>query len=162
MLDTGGGIKQGLPHFNNEPFFAVSGDSFWSNAEQSALQNMSAYWDADQMDLLLLLQPVDHVIGHAVGDYDFKTNNTSNGIINRSKSRTGTHMWTSVRICKPSLFKGTPDKTAFSFLDLMDKAQDQQSLYGLEHDGQWFHITTPEDLDQVNTMDLSQKIKRIA
>lgn len=153
LLDTGGGIKTGLPYFDNEAFFAVSGDSFWSNGKIPALKHMAQNWNPEHMDLLLMLQPHSRVTGYTVGDYDF-VNNTQNGPIKRSHTRTGTHMWTSVRICTPSLFNDTADNQSFSFLEIMDKAENNNRIAGLEHDGEWYHISTPEDLDEINALDI--------
>ncbi len=58
-------------------------------------------------------------------------------------------MFAGVRLCHPRIFEGIPDGK-FSFLHLMDKAEQAGRLYGLEHDGDWHHISTPEDLAAVN------------
>ena len=54
-----------------------------------------------------------------------------------------------VRILHPRLFDGSPDG-AFSFLELMDKAEKSGRLYGLAHTGAWHHISTPEELLRVD------------
>lgn len=154
LLDTGGGIKTGLPYFEGKPFFALSSDSFWSNRDANALNRMAENWTNEHMDLLLMLQPLDKVIGHCVGDYDFIQSSDANKI-KRSHKRIGTHMWTSVRICKPSLFDNTPENHAFSFLQIMDKAEKNNSLYGLEHNADWYHVSTSKDLEYINANDLS-------
>ncbi len=69
-------------------------------------------------------------------------------------------MWTSVRLCGPSLFEDTPDDH-FSFLELMDRAESRGRLYGLIHDGDWHHISTPADLERV-TKRRDEKSKKIS
>ncbi|MBU0800726.1 MAG: nucleotidyltransferase family protein [Alphaproteobacteria bacterium] len=149
LLDTGGGIKNALHTMGADPFYIVSGDSFWDNGPSgNALHRMAKMWDPDKMDLLLMMQPVDKLhTSHAVGDYDL----LPDGRAVRSHTRTGTHMWTSIRMCDARLFDGTPDEP-FSFLTLMDRAESKGRLYALVHDGAWYHITTPEDLDQINAV----------
>jgi MurNAc alpha-1-phosphate uridylyltransferase len=44
---------------------------------------------------------------------------------------------------------------------LMDRAQEQGRLHGLVHDGEWYHITTPGDLDRVNEA-LAEKKRALA
>ena len=39
----------------------------------------------------------------------------------------------------------------FSFLKCMDDAQAQNLLGGVVHTGDWYHISTPQDLDDVNS-----------
>ena len=149
LLDTGGGLKNGLHAMGDMPFYAVSGDSFWHDGPAgNALHRLAAAWDPAKMDLLLLLQPLDRLhTAHAVGDYDL----TPDGRAVRSLAQKGAYMWTSVRICDSRLFADTPDGP-FSFLTLMDRAQAAGRLYALVHDGEWFHITTPGDLQQIDAV----------
>lgn len=149
ILDTGGGIKHALAHFNGEDFFVLSGDGLWSNApEQKTLEKMAEAWNPDLMDILILLQPVEsmyHTKG--VGDYDLD----DQGRAVRSLTQSGSHMFTSMRINKSSIFEDTPD-TPFSYLQLLDGAQARGRLYGMVHVGDWHHISTPDDLDAVRTL----------
>ena len=52
-----------------------------------------------------------------------------------------------MQILSPRLFKETPDG-AFSLNRLYDQAIEAGRLYGLVHDGVWFHLSTPDDLHQ--------------
>lgn len=147
LLDTGGGIKKALSMVGDDPFFVVSGDSVWEDGVgDSALSRLSEAWNPDIMDILILLQPCSRMtLTHSVGDYDLD----HEGKAIRSLDQNGEYMWTSIRLCKASLFNDSPDG-AFSFLTLLDKAQEQGRLYGLVHDGEWHHISTPSDLERVN------------
>ena len=147
LLETGGGVKKALNTMGGGPFFVVSGDSFWIDRPgQKALKRMAAAWDPEKMDLLLMMQPLSKMIlTEGRGDYDV----LPDGRAVRSKSKSGACMWTSVRLCTPELFEDTPDDH-FSFLELMDRAESRGRLYGLIHDGDWHHISTPDDLERVN------------
>lgn len=149
ILDTGGGIKNALENFNGEDFFVLSGDGLWSNApDQNTLNTMAERWNPDIMDILILLQPVEsmaHTKG--VGDYDLD----EQGRAVRALKQDGAYMFTSMRINKTSIFENTPD-TPFSYLQLLDRAQEQGKLYGIIHAGDWHHISTPDDLDAVRTL----------
>ena len=147
LLDTGGGIRNGLGSMGDGPFYIVSGDSFWADGPSgNALKRLAAAWDPAKMDLLLMLQPLARLhTDHAVGDYDIQPD----GRIVRSKTQTGAYMWTSIRICDSTLFNDTPEGP-FSFLTLMDRAESRGRLYGMVHDGEWYHITTPDDLTQID------------
>ncbi len=156
LLDTGGGIKNALNTMGEDPFYIISGDSLWTNGpDKTALERMAAAWNPDKMDLLLLLQPVSRMTTtQGVGDYDL----ADNGSAIRSPDKKGSYMWTSIRICKPELFKDTPD-TPFSFLEIMDKAEQNGRLHGLIHDADWHHISTAADLERVNkTFAASQRV----
>lgn len=146
ILDTGGGIKNAIHHFT-EPFYVVSGDSVCEDdPDQNALKAMAEMWDSNTMDILLLLQPVNTMaLTHGVGDYDLD----DQGRAVRSLDKDGKYMWTSIRINHPAIFENTPDQP-FSYLQLLDKAQENGRLYGMVHKGTWHHISTPDDLKAVN------------
>ena len=145
LLDTGGGIKAAISHFD-APFLVLSGDSVWEDAPgQNTLETLAAYWDPARMDILILLQAIETMtLTHALGDYDLD----EDGHAHRSINKTGRYMWTSIRINAPEIFGNAPDGP-FSYLDLLDTAQAKGRLYGLVHHGEWHHISTPADLDAV-------------
>lgn len=150
LLETGGGIQHGLPLIDDKPFFIVNGDAFWDDAgSDTAFTRLSDMWVnlGDKVDLILLLQPVSEMkLTKGVGDYDFVED--GEGRITRDKSQKGDYMFAGVRVCHPRLFDGAPGGR-YSFLQLMDKADELQKLYGLEHKGGWHHISTPEELKAV-------------
>lgn len=154
LLNTGGGIVKALDYFEGQDFFVIAGDSYWLDGpKESALARLEAHWNPVIMDILLLLEPVSRMaLTQGVGDYDFigtpPVKSLGFGPIQRSHSQTGTHMFTSLRINSARVFDGAPTG-AFSYLDLMDKAESQGRLYGLEHDGFWHHLSTPGDVARV-------------
>ncbi len=148
LLDTGGGIQNAL-HYFDAPFFVVSGDSLWENAEnEQTLVQLAQGWNPEIMDILLLLQPVETMmVTQGVGDYDV----CPDGRVVRSLEKKGLAMFTSIRINHPRIFPSGKTEP-FSYLSLLDKAQSQGRLYGVEHHGVWHHISTPEDVAAVNAL----------
>ncbi|NBX66423.1 MAG: nucleotidyltransferase family protein [Proteobacteria bacterium] len=147
LLDTGGGIKNALRYLDTEkPVFVLSGDSILVDApHEKSLPALENAWDADTMDLLLSLQPLETMtLTPAVGDYKLV-----NGQPIRTPDHSGKYMWNSARILHPRLFKNTPDEP-FSFLSLMDQAQKNGRLAAHIHKGDWHHLTTPQDVMAVN------------
>ena len=146
LLDTGGGVKKMIPQIGDDAFYVLNGDALWTDGETAALDRMAMHWNPDIMDILILLQPVNTmVLTQGFGDYTV----TEDGRAIRSHDKSGTHMWTSIRICKPEIFSTAPDG-AFSFLKLLDEAETKGRLYALEHDADWHHISTPADLERVD------------
>lgn len=151
LLDTGGGIKNGLPTIlSDRPFYVVSGDSYWEDAAgHSVLKDMAQAFNPATMDMMLLLRNLSSMtITKGSGDYDIR----ANGQIVRSLNQSGQYAWTSVRIIKNnSLFKGTPEGP-FSFRILMDEAEKSGRLYGHIHQAEWHHFSTPADVEAVNRL----------
>jgi len=150
LLDTGGGLQNGLQYLDrNEPVFAVAGDSIWEDPiiGPTTLQQMENAWDPATMDMLFLLQPLETMqLTHGIGDYDL-----IDGKPARSKTRTGAYMWTSVRIMKPSVFEPARP-LPFSYLDIMDEVEAKGRLAAIVHQGDWQHLSTPDDVDTLNTL----------
>ncbi len=156
LLDTGGGIRKAARMLGDDPFYVLSGDAFWTEGpNKTALQRLSDAWDPDKMDILILLQKADEMtLTEGIGDYDLD----QDGHATRSPDKKGKYMFTSIRIMKPEVLRGSPEG-AFSYLDLLDNAEEKGKLYGLVHEGQWHHISTPGDLQRV---DLHLKAKGAA
>ena len=149
LLDTGGGVKKARHLLKNDAYFLINGDAFWTDsANDSALNRLANQWDSEKMDILILLQPVANMtLTKGIGDYDIDPQ----GRAIRSHDKTGQYMFGGIRIAKSNL-TDTHQEDVFSFLKLMDAAQNKGTLYGLVHDADWHHISTPEDLDNVNAI----------
>ena len=149
LLDTGGGIRNALDDFDEE-FFVLSGDSVWEEeaSGENLLRDLVAAWVPEKMDILIVLQPAESmVLTQGVGDYDLD----DQGRAVRSLDKSGAYMFTSIRINAKCIFDVAPDTgVAFSYLELLDAAQAAGRLYGIVNKGMWHHISTPQDLENVN------------
>ena len=147
LLETGGGAVQALHYLDaDKPFYMINGDAYWVNPHNGkSLENLSNQWNTKTHDLLLLLQSCASMnLTGAVGDYQIV-----DGQAVRSKSQDGSYMFTGVRICNPKILEQYKAER-FSFLEIMDAVENKNRLGGLEHNGQWYHISTPADLEEVN------------
>jgi MurNAc alpha-1-phosphate uridylyltransferase len=143
LLETGGGVAMALPHLGPGPFAVVNGDAFWLDGPTPALRRLAAAFDPAEMDALLLMVRTTQVDG-AVGQGDFLLDPI--GRMRRPKEREiAPYLFAGVQILSPTLFDGAPSG-AFSLNRLYDRALEAGRLYGLVHDGVWFHLSTPEDL----------------
>lgn len=146
LLDTGGGAVKAMQYFSNEPFYMINGDAFWVNPKgQDTLELLSKAFEEFNCDLILLLQSTESMaLTGAVGDYHLR-----NGNAVRAHDKQGDHMFTGIRICHPRILKEYKEEF-FSFLKIMDEMDVKKDLYGQSHDGEWYHISTPDDLAEVN------------
>ena len=148
LLDTGGGVKKALDTMQGQPFYLINGDALWSDKDTSALERLYMNWDVKTTDILLLLQDKNEMsLTQGVGDYNLKGN--QNAV--RALDKTGQYMFGGIRIVSPHMFDNASNG-AFSFLELMDKAEQDGRLKAIVHDGDWHHISTPQDLEQVNAV----------
>lgn len=149
LLETGGGVKAALPHLGEAPFAVVNGDAFWLDGPTPALQRLAAAFDPARMDALLLLVRTALVEGEA-GRGDFFMDPL--GRLRRPKEREiCPYLFGGVQILAPALFSAAPEGP-FSLNRLYDRAMEEGRLYGLVHDGAWFHLSTPRDLERAERL----------
>jgi N-acetyl-alpha-D-muramate 1-phosphate uridylyltransferase len=146
ILETGGGTKKALPLLGSDPFFVVNAKIIWLNGREDALHRLAKAWDGERMDSLLLLQPTVTAIGYdGAGDFQMD----QDGRLKRRKEwEVAPFLYSGVNITHPRLFDGAPDG-AFSVNLLWDRAIEQGRLAGIRHDGEWYHVSTPQHLREV-------------
>jgi MurNAc alpha-1-phosphate uridylyltransferase len=158
LLDTGGGVKNALAHFGDEPFYVLNGDVVLVDDDVSSLKSMAEKWDGQKMDLLLLVCPLAKVNDPDLkGDYSM---NADGQLAHRKRAPADVplHVFAGPRIVHPRVFQKTPDG-AFSFVEIFNRAEDERRLYGLVYTGDYYHVGTPEMLAQTNQA-LRQKKKQ--
>jgi MurNAc alpha-1-phosphate uridylyltransferase len=145
LLETGGGVARALPRLGPGPFTVVNGDSMWLDGPVPALTRLAAAFDPARMDGLLLLVRTAQVDGE-VGSGDFLLDPL--GRLRRPKEReVAPYIFAGVQVLSPTLFAGAPTGR-FSLNRLYDRAIAAGRLYALVHDGVWFHLSTPPDLER--------------
>lgn len=146
-LDTGGGVRNALPVLGNQPFFVINGDSVWLDGLRDSLDRFAEVWDGEAMDILLMLYPFARVLGwHGYGDYAM---DPLGRLARRSEGRVAPYAYMGVSIIHPRVFADLRED-GFSLNLLYDRAEEAGRLYGALHDGLWYHISTPPDLEQAN------------
>ena len=144
LLDTGGGVANALDRLGDQPFYVLNGDVFWLDGYTPALARLAAAWDDSRMDALLLMAPTAWAIGYeGAGDFQLDIAGQAR---RRQELEVAPCAFTGIQILHPRLFAEAP-AGAFSLNRLYDTAAAAGRLYGLVHDGLWFHIGTPGDLD---------------
>ena len=145
LLETGGGIRNALPHLGEAPFAVANGDAFWLDGPTPALLRLAAAFEEARMDALLLMVRAAAVEGD-VGLGDFLLDPL--GRIRRPKEReVAPYLYAGVQIVHPRLLDGT-EAGRFGLMGPWMRAIGAGRLFGLVHDGAWFHLSTPPDLQR--------------
>ena len=145
LLETGGGVKAALPHLGGEPFFVVNSDAVWRDGPTPALQRLAGQWSDKHMDALLLLVPTPAVPGAIIsdrGDYHLEPDGAAR---RRAEGEIAPFLFGGIQILHRRLFDTAPDGP-FSLNLLYDAAEAAGRLYGVRHDGEWYHVGTPGEL----------------
>jgi MurNAc alpha-1-phosphate uridylyltransferase len=143
LLETGGGIRRALPRLGEQPFIVVNGDAYWLDGPTPALTLLQQHFDPARMDGLLLLIRTAQVEGE-VGRGDFHLDGA--GRLRRPKgAEIAPFLFGGVQVMAPALVAPEPEGR-FSLNRCFDRAIGAGRLFGLVHDGEWFHLSTPADL----------------
>ncbi|MBM3950747.1 MAG: nucleotidyltransferase family protein [Rhodospirillales bacterium] len=142
-LETGGGVRHALPLLGAGAFFVVNADVLWLNGPYDALARLQNHWRESEMDALLLLLETTAAFGYD-GAGDFLTD-PAGRLARRPEREIAPYLFTGVQILHPRLFEDAP-AGAFSLNVLYDRALAVGRLYGVVHDGEWFHVGTAEGL----------------
>jgi MurNAc alpha-1-phosphate uridylyltransferase len=149
LLETGGGVAKALPLLGTDPFYVCNADIIWTDGTVPALSRLARAFDPSRMDGLLLLQPVDTAFGYdGAGDFHLGDDGR---LRRRKKEETTPLLFAGVQILHPRLFEDHPGG-AFSLNLLYDRAIASDRLFGLVHDGGWYHIGTPSALAEAEAL----------
>jgi len=148
LLDTGGGIANALEMLGDEPFYVVNTDAFWLNGPFYALSRIAGTWKDDEMDGLLLLHSTVEAYGYT-GRGDFSAG--GDGLLTRRlEGEVSPWLFTGIQLLHPRLFDDAP-QGAFSLNVLYDRVMENERLFGAVHDGEWFHVGSPEGLEEAES-----------
>ncbi len=143
ILDTGGGIAHALPLLGPDPFYVINAKIVWRGGQDEALRRLGAAWNESRMDALLLLQPTVSAVGYE-GPGDLAMDQFGR-LRFRRDPEIAPFVYASIQIVHPRLFEGAPGG-AFPLRPLWERAAEAGRLYGLRHDGEWYHVSTPQGL----------------
>jgi len=142
-LETGGGVAKALPLLGDQPFYVANSDTIWLDGPTPALDRLAAIWDAERMDALLLLMSAPRADDYdGAGDFLM---DPAGRLTKRPERMIAPYVYAGLQIASPRLFRDRPEGS-FGFMRLWLRAQEEGRLFGLVHDGAWFHVGTPDTL----------------
>jgi MurNAc alpha-1-phosphate uridylyltransferase len=156
LLDTGGGVARALPLLG-EAFFVVNGDVFWLDSEDPALLRLATVFDPRAMDAVLLLQRTATAVGYeGNGDYFLDPPDKPR---RRREREVAPYLFAGIQLLHRRLFDWVPGRV-FSLVRLFDRAEAAGRLSAIVHDGEWYHVGTPEGLAMTRERLSSHHIER--
>ncbi|UVI39123.1 nucleotidyltransferase family protein [Qipengyuania spongiae] len=141
LLETGGGmVKARDAGLLPDPFFCSNADSIWLDGPRNAFLDLSAHWDAERMDALLLVVPHDQTLNFD-GKGDFYMG--PRGQLSRKlPGRIAPFIYTGIQLVSHRLLRDAPEGK-FSTNILWDRAIEEERLYGLAFSGLWIEVGRP-------------------
>lgn len=141
LLETGGGVRKALPLLGPRSFYVLNADILWLNGARPALARLDQRWERDRMDALLLLKRTADAHGYE-GRGDFFMDGEGK-VRRRGEQDVAPFIYAGVALMTPEAFDGQPVEP-FSLNRIFDRLLAAGRLFGIVHDGPWFHVGTPD------------------
>jgi MurNAc alpha-1-phosphate uridylyltransferase len=156
LLETGGGVAHALPLLGDS-FFVVNADVFWLDGKEHALARLAASFDPARMDAVLLFQRTTNAVGYeGSGDYFLDPLGVPR---RRGEREIAPFLFSGMQLLHRRLFDGIAEPR-FSLNLLYDRAQRAGRLTAIVHDGEWYHVGTPDGLAATRARLTSHRIER--
>ncbi len=148
ILDTGGGLKNALPHMAGDIVATLNSDAIWS--EQNPLDILMSAWKP-QMSGLLLTVPIDQTVGYSrSGNFEFTTDSQ----LLRSESG---QVYTGAQLIRKEVVLAHSEPK-FSLNTVWDKLIQTGGLYGVSYSGRWADVGTPAGIELAEDMLLANDV----
>ena len=139
LLDQGGGIKKVLPLLGKTPFYICNTDAIWLEGPHSNIARLAEVWDADKMDILLLVASTANSVGvDWPGDFSMDQDGR---LKKRYEGEVVPFVFSGIGLIKPEVFEAL-EGDSFRLAPLFFSAAERGRLFGLRLDGFWLHIGT--------------------
>jgi MurNAc alpha-1-phosphate uridylyltransferase len=148
LLETGGAVAamRAQGKLGEGPVLVVNGDAYWVDGPIPMLKRLERMFVPARHDALLLLARTAGTPSETrQGDFAWPTG----GALTRRREReVAPYVYAGVQIIAPALLDYAPGGAQkFSFNLLWDAALAAGRLSAMVHDGVWFHLSTPDDLE---------------
>ncbi|SFR34204.1 nucleotidyltransferase family protein [Litoreibacter janthinus] len=137
ILDTGGGLKAALAELGTDPVFTLNSDAVW--AGPNPLDCLRDAWRPYEMGALLLLVPIDRMIGYT------RTGNFAADAQGRLTRDTSGMVYSGAQLLHTDGLAAI-DEASFSLNLLWDQLLPEGQLFGVEYPGFLADVGTPDGI----------------
>lgn len=145
LLESGGGIMKALPLLGADPFYLINSDTFWLDKDEPNLARLAKFFDANSMDILLMLASHNQATGHGTSsDFVVSSDGRLTRFANREPDDTSAgYIYAGAAILHPRIFDGV-EGDVHSLNREFNTANAAGRLYGLPMTGHWLTVGTPD------------------
>ena len=142
ILETGGGVLNAIDKLG-DVFVVSNTDSIVIDNDKNFINYMIDNFTDDIDGLLLMVDKTQATNYTGSGDVDIDE------LGNITRNENGQYVFCGVQILRKSAFDGL-EKGKFSLNVIYDKLIVAGKLKAIVHTGDWYHISTPDDVERVN------------
>jgi len=131
---------------------------FWLEGREPALHRLAAAFDPERTDAALLLQRTVTAVGYEGRGrlFDRSVGKTATAA---GSARGAPFLFAGIQLLHRRAFAGISERV-FSSVRLFDHAEETGRLQVIVHDGEWYHIGTPQGLAATRERLASHRIER--
>jgi MurNAc alpha-1-phosphate uridylyltransferase len=148
LLDTGGAVlaalADGLLGGPEAPFFVVNSDSVWLDGPLPTLERIRRALRPGIDGVILVHRTFQIHADVGFGDFFLDSWGTPR---RRREREIAPYLYAGITLARPALFAGLANPE-ISMNGVWDRAIEAGRLAAMVHDGLWFHLTRPEDLQE--------------
>ena len=146
LLDTGGAVASALAAgaLGEEPFYVVNSDVIWFNGPSPTLPRLAEAHDPAVSDATLLFHRTYQIFTE-VGRGDFGLDEWGVPKL-RGENQVVPYVFAGVQILSPAALEGR-EVESFSMYGVWADLIERRRIRAIVHDGLWFHMSRPEDID---------------
>ena len=149
LLETGGGMVKALPLLGSDPVLACNIDAIWTEDDAPIITSLMKRWDADIMEDLLLLAPIERTLGyHGKGDFLFAHDG---GLERRGERKAAPYVYAGVQITRLDRLAKEPIEP-FSRNRIWNQTLEAGTIFGHPMDGFWMHVGDQQARDEAEAI----------
>lgn len=144
VLETGGGLVKARTLLGEDPVLVANIDAIWKEAETPEIERMKTAWDGKKMSALLLLAPMDKVLGFdGAGDFFLQADGR---VSRRGEADRAPYAYAGSQILDPTVLDDYAQEP-FSTNRIWDDLLKQGRVFGLPMQSFWMHVGDPSARD---------------
>ncbi|WP_027488235.1 nucleotidyltransferase family protein [Allorhizobium undicola] len=148
LMNSGGGLAKGIRLLPTGPILVMNADLFWigeAAGNKTNLQRLADFFDPARMDMAMLCVSLARTTGHN-GKVDFQM--AEDGRLTRYQPGDSHGVVYAGAIAMHSSLLDDAPEEAFNLNIYFDRAIARGRLYGLELEGHWLTVGTPEAIGE--------------
>ncbi|MFV0431545.1 MAG: sugar phosphate nucleotidyltransferase [Alphaproteobacteria bacterium] len=137
--------KLALDDIDEEFVWVINTDILWLYSKESSLNRLCRIYNSQKMDAALLMYESAEAWGNVrYGDYFMAADGRLEQLPERQVSP---WVYTGIQILPTQILKNAPTDKNYDMHQLWDELLDKERLYGVLHDGEWFHFDNVDSLE---------------
>ena len=142
-------MVKALPFLGEDPVLACNIDAIWTEDDAPIITSLMNRWDADIMEDLLLLAPIERTLGyHGKGDFLFAHDGR---LERRGEREAAPYVYAGVQITRLDRLAKEPIEP-FSRNRIWNQTLEAGTIFGHPMDGFWMHVGDPKARDEAEAI----------